>query len=307
VSFTVTILGSGSAVPTNTRFPTAQFVECNNRNILIDCGEGTQFQLRKFNVKIQSIQIILISHLHGDHFFGLPGLLSTMHLLGRDKGLKIIGPEGLENCVRSQLEIGHSKLDFEIEFIALEKNSNACVYKDKVLEIHTFPLNHRIQTQGYLIKEIQGEYNLRKDLVQQENIPLEVIHQLKAGKDFLDSTGKFWKFKQYTLSTKSLLSYAYCSDTKYDERICEKIKGATILYHEATFIEKDSQRAKSTFHSTAADAAKIAHLAGVKKLVMGHISARYSTPKQHEKEAREFFENAIFAEDGMIINLEKVE
>ncbi len=196
MSFTLTILGSGSAVPTNSRFPTSQFIECNNRHILIDCGEGTQFQLRKFNLKIQSIQLILISHLHGDHFFGLPGLLSTMHLLGRNKGMKIIGPEGLEHCVRSQLEIGHHKLDFEIEFIALEKNSTSCVYKDKVLEIQTFPLNHRIQTQGFLIKEVQVELNMRKDRVEQEKIPLEVIHQLKAGKDYLDSTGKFWKFKE---------------------------------------------------------------------------------------------------------------
>jgi ribonuclease Z len=306
VSFTVTILGSGSAVPTNSRFPTSQFIECNNRHILIDCGEGTQFQLRKFNLKIQSIQLMLISHLHGDHFFGLPGLLSTMHLLGRNKGLKIIGPEGLEHCVRSQLEIGHHKLDFEIEFIALEKNSTSCVYKDKVLEIQTFPLNHRIQTQGYLIKEVQVELNMRKDRVEQEKIPLEVIHQLKAGKDYLDSTGKFWKFKEFTLPPKSLLSYAYCSDTKYDERICDHIQGSTLLYHEATFVEKDSGRAKLTFHSTSVDAAKIALKSQVKKLIMGHISARYSTPKQHVLEAKEIFKNVEFAEDGLIINLTEI-
>ncbi len=306
MSFTVTILGSGSAVPTNSRFPTSQLVTCNNRHILIDCGEGTQFQLRKFNLKIQSIQIILISHLHGDHFFGLPGLLSTMHLLGRDKGLKIIGPEGLENCVRSQLEIGHHKLAFEIEFIALQKNANTCIYRDKVLEINTFPLNHRIQTQGYLIKEIQGELNIRKDRLEQENIPLEIIHQLKAGKDVLDSSGKFWKYKNYTLPPKSLFSYAYCSDTKYDERICEHIQGSTLLYHEATFVEKDSGRAKLTFHSTALDAAKIAVKSQVKKLIMGHISARYSTPIQHVSEAKEIFENVEFAEDGLIINLTEI-
>lgn len=306
MSFTVTILGSGSAVPTNSRFPSSHFVECNNRFILIDCGEGTQFQLRKFNLKIQSIQIILISHLHGDHFFGLPGLLSTMHLLGRDKGLKIIGPEGLEKCVRTQLEIGHNKLDFDIEFIALEKNSTTCVFKDKVLEIQTFPLNHRIQTQGYIIKEIQGELNLRKELVYQENIPLEVIHQLKAGKDFLDSTGKFWKFKEFTFPPKSLLSYAYCSDTKYDERICDYIKGSTLLYHEATFIDKDSERAKLTYHSTAKEASKIAVISKVKRLILGHISARYSTSKQHVSEAKEIFENVEFAEDGMTINLAEI-
>jgi ribonuclease Z len=306
VSFTITILGSGSAVPSNNRFPTSQFIECNNRYILIDCGEGTQFQLRKFNLKIQSIQIILISHLHGDHFFGLPGLLSTMHLLGRDKGLKIFGPEGLENCIRSQLEIGHSKLNFDIEFISLEKNSATSIFRDKVLEIHTFPLNHRIQTQGYLIKEVRDELNIRKELVIQEKIPLEIIHQLKKGKDVLDSNGKFWKYIDYTIPPKQLLSYAYCSDTKYYERICDFIKGATLLYHEATFVEKDSARAKLTFHSTAKEAAKIANKSKVKKLVMGHISARYSNAKSHVTEAKDYFNNVDFAEDGMVINLNDV-
>ena len=175
--------------------------------------------------------------------------------------------------------------------------------RDKVLEIQTFPLNHRIQTQGYLIKEVQVELNMRKDRLEQEKIPLEVIHQLKAGKDYLDSTGKFWKFKEFTLPPKSLLSYAYCSDTKYDERICDHIQGSTLLYHEATFIEKDSGRAKLTFHSTSVDAAKIALKSQVKKLIMGHISARYSTPKQHVLEAKEIFKNVEFAEDGMLINL----
>lgn len=306
MSFKVTILGSGSAVPTNSRFPSAQFIECNNRFILMDCGEGTQFQFRKFNLKIQAIQIILISHLHGDHFFGLPGLLSTMHLLGRDKGLKIIGPEGLEKCVRTLLEIGNNKLDFDLEFIVLEKKCNRLVFKDKVLEIHTFPLNHRIQTQGYLIKEIQGELNLQKELVNQEKIPLEVIHQLKAGRDFLDSTGKFWKYKEFTHPPKKLLSYAYCSDTKYDERVCDYIKEATLLYHEATFVEKDAGRAKLTFHSTAEEAAKIASKSNVKKLVMGHISARYPDSKQHLLEAKKMFDNIQFAEDGLSINLNEI-
>ncbi len=306
MSFIVTILGSGSAVPTNSRFPTSHFVECNNRYILIDCGEGTQFQLRKFNIKIQSIQIILISHLHGDHFFGLPGLLSTMHLLGRDKGLRIIGPEGLENCIRSQIEIGHNKLNFDIEFCTLNKNSISSVYKDKAIEIQTFPLNHRIQTQGYLIKEVQGELNMRKDLVAKESIPLEVIHKLKAGKDFLDSTGKFWKFKEYTLPPKSLLSYAYCSDTKYEERICDHIMNSTLLYHEATFVEKDAGRAKLTYHSTAKDASKIALKSRAKKLVLGHISARYSSTEKHILEAQEIFKNVEFAEDGMTINLSEI-
>ncbi len=304
--FFITILGSGSAVPTNNRFPTSQYVFCNNRHILIDCGEGTQFQLRKFNVKIQSLQVILISHLHGDHFFGLPGLLSTMHLLGRDKGLTIIGPEGLESVVKSQLEIGHSKLDFDIQFITLEKNTTRCVFEDKMMEIHTFPLNHRIQTQGYLIKEKQGELNLKKELVEKHQIPLQAIHQLKSGKDFLDNTGKFWKYKDFTLPPKKLLSYVFCSDTKYDERIIEHIKESTVLYHEATFIDKDQGRAKLTFHSTASEAAEIARKAKVQKLIMGHISARYPDEKHHLKEAKSIFQNSIYAKDGLTLSLEEI-
>jgi len=303
VIFSVTILGSGSAVPTPSRFPTAQFVSCNNRNILIDCGEGTQFQMRKYGVKIQSLQVILISHLHGDHFFGLVGLISTMHLLGRNNGLTIVGPNGLEEIIRAQLEIGHRKLDFEIEFKRLKKGEVSCVYEDKLIEIQTFPLNHKIQTHGYLIKEKATELNLKKQKVLDFQIPLAVIHQLKAGKDVLDEQGRYWKFKEFTLPPKKLLSYAYCSDTKFDERTIEFIKDSTVLYHEATFIEKDKLRAKKTFHSTAAEAATIALKSQVQKLIMGHISARYSNELEHVKEAKQVFENSIFVTDGMVIEI----
>jgi ribonuclease Z len=305
VRFSVTILGSGSAVPTPNRFPTSHYVSCNNRHILIDCGEGTQFQLRKNNIKIQAIQIILISHLHGDHFFGLAGLISTMHLLGRDKGLTIIGPTGLESIIRSQLEIGHSKLNFEINFLELSKNANEIVFEDKLITIKTFPLNHRIQTQGYLIQENPVELNLRKELVEKYAIPLTVIHRLKIGQDVLDDNGKYWKYKDFTLPPKDLLSYAFCSDTKYDERIVDYVQGVSLLYHEATFIEADKERAKLTFHSTSKEAATIALKAGVKKLIMGHISARYQNENLHVSEAKMIFENSFFANDGLLIDLEK--
>lgn len=303
--FSVTILGSGSALPTLKRNPTSHYVLCNNRHILIDCGEGTQFQLRKYNIRFQALQIILISHLHGDHFFGLPGLISTMHLLGRDKGLTVIGPEGLEHVIRSQLEIGHSRLNFEISFIELPKNATQIVFEDKLITIKTFPLNHRIQTQAYVIEEKEFDLNIRKDLVERHQIPLSVIHQLKQRKDVTDSDGKFWKYKDFTMPPIKNLSYAFCSDTKYDEKILESIKGVTLLYHEATFIDVDQGKAKLTFHSTAKDAATIASKAGVKKLIMGHMSARYQNEKQHVKEARDIFTNSFYAEDGMLIDLEK--
>lgn len=301
--FSVTILGSGSAVPTPSRFPTAQFVSCKNRSILIDCGEGAQFQMRKYGLKIQSLQLILISHLHGDHFFGLVGLLSTMHLLGRNNGLTIIGPKGLEEIIRSQLEIGYSKLDFEIEFKQLEKGDISCVYEDKLIEIQTFPLNHKVPTHGYLIKEKATELNLKKQKVIDFKIPLSVIHQLKSGKDVLDDNGTYWKFKEFTLPPKKLHSYAFCSDTKFDERIIELITGSTVLYHEATFLEKDKMLAKKTYHSTASDAATIALKSNVQKLIMGHISARYSNELEHVKEAKNIFDNTTFAYDGMTIEI----
>ena len=301
--FSVTILGSGSAVPTPSRFPTAQFVSCKNRSILIDCGEGAQFQMRKYGLKIQSLQLILISHLHGDHFFGLVGLLSTMHLLGRNNGLTIIGPKGLEEIIRSQLEIGYSKLDFEIEFKQLEKGDISCVYEDKLIEIQTFPLNHKVSTHGYLIKEKATELNLKKQKVIDFKIPLSVIHQLKSGKDVLDDNGTYWKFKEFTLPPKKLHSYAFCSDTKFDERIIEHITGSTVLYHEATFLEKDKMLAKKTYHSTASDAATTALKSNVQKLIMGHISARYSNELEHVKEAKHIFDNTTFAYDGMIIEI----
>lgn len=303
MTFSVTILGSGSAVPTPDRFPTAQFVSCNSRNILIDCGEGTQFQMRRYGIKIQSLQLILISHLHGDHFFGLVGLLSTMHLLGRNSGLTIIGPTGLEQIIRSQLEIGYSKLDFDITFVALKKGDVTCVFEDKVLEIHTFPLNHKVPTHGYLIKEKQGDLKMNKDKVIEFEIPLSVIHQLKAGNDFLDDNGKFWKYKEFTLPPKKSRSYAFCSDTKFDERLIEYIEGATVLYHEATFIEKDKNRANKTFHSTAKEAAEIAKKSKVQQLIMGHLSARYKNDVEHVSEAKQVFENSIYASDGMTIEI----
>lgn len=298
MSFEVTILGSGAAVPTLRRNPTSQYVVCNDRHILIDCGEGTQMQIRKHGIKFQRINHILISHLHGDHFFGLPGLLSTMHLMGRDKGVTIYGPEPLEGLIRDLLKAGGGKLDFELDFVALNGKDAKLLFEDNLIEIHTFPLKHRISTNGFLIKEKEKERPLISEAIKGSGLRLEHLPMLKKGLDVVDEKGNVYEFEEFTLPPKPGFSYAYCSDTIYWETIVPHIENATVLYHEATFIEKDLDRARSTFHTTAAQAARIAVKAKVKKLLLGHLSARYENTEAHLSEARVIFHDTEIVEDG---------
>jgi ribonuclease Z len=298
VSFEVTILGSGAAIPTQRRNPTSQYIVCNDRHILIDCGEGTQMQIRKYGVKFQRINHILISHLHGDHFFGLVGLISTMHLMGRDKGLSIYGPEELEQILRLQLEVGAAKLDFEINFVKLNGKDSGVIFEDKLIEISYFPLKHRIPTNGFVIREKVKERRLNPLKIEGSGLQFEHMHRLKKGEDILLENGKTLKNTKYTLDPHPSLSYAYCSDTAYAEKIVPYIQGVSLLYHEATFIEKDIERARATFHSTARQAAEIAKKAGVGKLLVGHLSARYDSTSDHLHEAMQVFENSEVVEDG---------
>ena len=298
MSFEVTILGSGAAIPTQRRNPTSQYVVCNDRHILIDCGEGTQIQIRKYGVKFQRINHILISHLHGDHFFGLVGLISTMHLMGRDKGLTIYGPEELEQILRLQLEVGAAKLDFEINFVKLNGKDSGIIFEDNLIEIAYFPLKHRIPTNGFVIREKIKERRLNPLKIEGSGLQFEHMHRLKKGEDILLENGKTLKNVKYTLDPHPSYSYAYCSDTAYAEKIVEHIQGVSLLYHEATFVEKDIERARATFHSTARQAAEIAKKAGVGKLIVGHLSARYDSTSQHLHEAMLVFENSEVVEDG---------
>lgn len=296
--FDVIIIGSGAAIPTQKRNPTCQYVDCNDRHILIDCGEGSQLHFRKHNLKFQKLQHILISHLHGDHFFGLVGLLSTMHLLGRSKNLSIYGPKGLKEIILMQLEIGGTKLDFEINFVELDGKTAELIFEDNLIEIHTFPLKHRIPTNGFLIKEKVKPRNLLSEKISGTGMTFEHMHQLKAGKDILLDDGRYYKNKDYTSDPPRCRSYAYCSDTAYAEKIVQYIAGVDLLYHEATFVEKEKDRAKATYHSTAKQAAEIAKMAKVQKLILGHLSARYENGDQHLEEAKPIFENLEVVEDG---------
>ncbi len=299
MKFEVTILGSSAALPTLQRNSTAQFVTCCNRNILIDCGEGTQMQMRKFGVRFQRLDIILISHLHGDHFFGLVGLLSTMRLLGRDANLTIICPKGLPEIIVKQLEMGHAQLDFDIRFIELTGKEHEVVYEDKSIVIETFPLKHKIPTNGFVIREKPKERKMRKESLEHPLMKVEYIHRLKKGEDIVTESGKVLRSADLTDASKPVCSYAYCSDTAYAEKIIPFIQDVTVLYHEATFTEQHRELAKITMHSTAKQAAEIARQASVSRLYLGHLSARYGDGSLHEAEAKDVFPNTVYVEDGM--------
>jgi ribonuclease Z len=305
VSFELTILGSGAAVPTFRRNPTAQYIVCNDRHILIDCGEGTQMQIRKYSIRFQRISHILISHLHGDHFFGLVGLLSTMHLMGRDKGITVYGPEELENIVRSQLEIAGARLDFDLKFVKLNGKEVKLIFEDNLIEIHTFPLKHRIPTNGFVIREKIKERRLISEAIKGSGLLIEHLPKLKRGEHVVDEKGNEFDFEEFTLPPHPSFSYAFCSDTRYDESIAPYIKNVDVLYHEATFIDKDEDRAKTTFHSTAKQAATIAAKAGVGRLLLGHLSARYESTDVHLEEAKTIFDKTLVVEDGDVFRIDE--
>lgn len=305
MSFSVTILGSGSAVPTAKRNPSSQYVQCSSRSILIDCGEGTQMQFRKFGVKYQKVDMILISHLHGDHYFGLVGLLSTMHMMGRTRTIQIYGPQGLKNIVDVQLHAAGSRLAFDVVVNEIEPETNGVLFEDTKIKVEYFPLAHKIPTSGFIVLQKEKERKLNIEKAEADSVKIRYYHLLKKSEDVVDSDGRLLRFEDYTFKGDTELRYAYCSDTKYHEPIIDFIQGVDVLYHEATFIEAHEDRAKGTKHSTAKQAATIASKANVGQLLMGHLSARYEDGSVHEEEAKEIFANSRFVEDGEHIQIGK--
>lgn len=302
MSFTVAILGSGSAVPTSRRNPSAQFVQCSGRNLLIDCGEGTQMQFRKFGIKFQRIDFILISHLHGDHYFGLVGLLSTMHLMGREKPIVIYGPKGLKMLIINQLQVAGNRLSFDVVFNEIEPETNGVLIEDDKIKVDYFPLSHRIPTSGFIITQKEKERRLLIDLARKDGVMIEHYHRLKSGED-VEFEDQVFLSEKYTESAGPELKYAYCSDTDYQTSVVEYVKGVDLLYHEATFLEYLRDRAIATKHSTASDAARVASEAKVGKLLMGHFSARYDSGIQHIEEAQPIFNNCEVVEDGNVYSI----
>jgi ribonuclease Z len=305
VSFSITILGTSSALPTSERFPTAHLLNANERFFLIDCGEGTQIQLRKFRIKIGKINQIFISHLHGDHIFGLFGLISSFCLLGRTSRLHLYGPDMLEELLLDHLKYFQNDLTFELIIHTFQHKRSALIYQDKTIEVRTIPLLHRIPTCGFLFREKIVPKNIKKELVEKYNIPVREIVRIKNGSDFTTGDGIKLSNDELTLPSYMPRSYAYCSDTAYDENIIEQIRSVDILYHETTFTHKDVDLASETFHSTTKQAAEIAKKAGVGKLLIGHYSSRYKNYEDFEKEAREVFENTVAINDGDVFSVPK--
>lgn len=301
--FRIQILGSGSATPRLHRNPTSQYVNVLERHILIDCAEGTQIQMQKFKVKPQRIQIILISHLHGDHYLGLIGLLSSMHLNGRKKPVHIFAPEGLQEIVNMQLHHSKTTLGFKLVFHSLTGRDSEMIFEDNVVEIHTIPLDHRIYCNGFLIKEKARKRNISKEAIAKFKIPVAMMHRLAKGEDWIQENGVVIANKELTINPAASRSYAYCSDTRYSEGILSLINEVDLLYHEATFLDDMKDRAAKTYHTTAKQAAEIANLGNVKQLLLGHFSARYNNVDAFVYESKDIFENVRVVNDGDIFDI----
>jgi len=297
----ITFLGTSAALPNANRGLSGQLLETQGGSILIDCGEGTQLQLFKIGAKVNRIDFILISHLHGDHFYGIPGLLSSFHLLGRVKPLTIIGPEGIKSILDFLIKLSHEKLSYELHVLELKHEDKKVIFSNNELEIESFPLLHSIPTYGYQVKSVKTELNLDKGKIMALNIGIDWYKKLKAGADYVDEHGLIVKNEMLTLPPIQGNSYAYCSDTKYFLKLSDYVKGVSMLYHESTFTDEHEMEAQNRSHSTASQAAKIAHNAKAKQLVLGHFSSRYKDLSVFKTEAQRYFREVILAEDLMEI------
>lgn len=303
MGYKLTILGCHSATPRVNAHPTAQYLEINSRHFLIDCGEGTQRQMRLNKVGFSKINTIFISHLHGDHFFGLIGLISTFGILNREKELHIYGPKGLKEVINIQLKHSKSYVKYKIIFHELNSTESELIFEDEKVKVYTIPLNHRVYTNGFLFKEKEKSRKINISAVKEfKEIDKCDYNNLKAGKDFKLDSGDVIKNSELTYNPEKPLSYAYCSDTSYKPTIIEIIDGVDLLYHESTFLTDKEDLAKKTGHSTAKQAATIAKKANVKKLVLGHYSSRYKNISLFKKEAQEVFENVSLAETGRVFS-----
>lgn len=294
----LTILGCYSATPRTNTNPTSQVLEICNRMFLIDCGEGTQVQLRKNKIKFNRIKHIFISHLHGDHYFGLAGLISTFRLLTREADLHIYAPKGLKEVITMQMKLADSWTNYKLIFHELSSKESELIYEDDKVEVHTIPLNHRVYTNGFLFKEKEHERKLIIGKAEDAKIDVAYYRKLKQGFDVENNDGVLIKNEDVTMPGPKPMSYAYCSDTAYNESIIPIISGSDVMYHESTFLEKLAHLAEKTKHSTAKQAATIAKKGNVKNLILGHFSTRYDDLTEFEVEATEIFENVILAEEG---------
>lgn len=299
----LTILGCHSATPKISTHTTSQVLEINNHIFLIDCGEGTQVQLRRRKIKFSRIKHIFISHLHGDHFFGLIGLISSFGLLNRETELHVYGPKGIKEIIVLQLKLSKSWTKFPLYFHELESTEAEVIFEDKKVSVETIPLEHRVYTNGFLFREKPGERKLLVEEVRKHNIDVAYYNSIKKGKDIQLEDGTKVPNEMLTNPPRDPFAYAFCSDTVYKPAIIPQLRGINMLYHESTFLEKHLDKAHKTKHSTAKQAAEIAKAAEVGKLILGHYSTRYANLNLFLEEAKSVFQNVELAEDGKIFEL----
>lgn len=299
----LTILGCYSATPRISAHTTSQVLESRGHTFLIDCGEGTQMELRKHKVKFNQIKHIFISHLHGDHCFGLIGLISTFRLLNREVELHIYGPKGIKDLIMLQLKLSKSWIDFKLVFHELTSLDSELIFEDDKIAIKTIPLDHRVYTNGFLFKEKAFDRKLLIDKAEEKHIDVAYYRKLKQGADVLNTKGELISNADVTIEGVPSKSYAFCSDTAYREDIVPIINNADVLYHESTFLEAHASLCAKTKHSTAKQAAEIAKKANVGTLILGHYSSRYNTLDDFKTEAQTVFDRVELAEDGKIFQI----
>ncbi len=301
--FELNILGCGSALPTTKHFPSAQVVRLRNKLYMIDCGEGAQIQFRSMGLNFNRLNHIFLSHLHGDHCFGLPGLLSTLNLLGKTGEVVIHAQPDAEKVFQPILNYFCSKMTYSVKFNSINPFNNELIFEDKSLKVYSIPLKHRAPTCGFLFEERPKLPHIIRETIDFYQIPVKQLNEIKQGADFVTPDGEVVPNNRLTRPATLPKKYAYCSDTAYSEKIIPIIEGVDLLYHEATFCEEDLRRAKETGHSSAKQAATIAAKANVKKLIIGHFSARYPNTDVLLSEAREIFPETIAAKEQLEITV----
>lgn len=292
----VTILGNNSAVPSHNRHPSAQVLQTAEHLVLIDCGEGTQMQMNLYKIKKSRINHIFISHLHGDHYFGLIGLINSLALNNRLNDLHIYAPEKLKSIIEIQMDVTGQGLPFQLYFHSLEKEK--ILFEDKKFSVESFKVNHRIECWGFLFREKKNLRKINLNQIKKYKVPKSFYENLHRGEDYVNEKNELVKNEILTLAVEPPKSYAYCADTAFYEPIAEKIKGVNLVYHESTYLADLEKKAADRFHSTSKQAATIAKIAGVKKLLLGHFSSMYDTLEKFEEEACEIFPNTEIAEEG---------
>lgn len=298
MQFELTVLGNNSALPAHGRYPSAQVLLAYGHPYLIDCGEGTQMRLRKYDIRFMKIDHIFISHLHGDHVYGLPGLINSFGHHGRQQDLHIYGPKGIKEFLETILRLSQSRMEFQIQYHEQSNHSKQAIHDDAYVRVYSFPLKHRILTYGYLFEQKSGERNIKTDAIREFKLDYQQIRAVKAGQDVELESGQVLRNEDLLEPPKPVFTYAYCSDTRYDPGLIPVIRNCTLLYHEATFLHIAVGKAEYSMHTTAREAGKLAAAAEVGALLIGHFSSRYDDLRPLLEEAKKEFSGTLLALEG---------